>query len=88
MDALFGENGKVRQSILSGVEKHCSEATSAKDKYDLILKIRNDILHGEFSSLETSPHYLAYYEKFNNDPASDQIAILNECLISVTKTPL
>lgn len=85
MDALFGANGRVRKSILIGIEKHCSETTDAKDKYDLILKIRNDILHGDVSSLETSPHYLAYYEKFNKDPANEQISILNECLISVSR---
>ena len=85
MDALFGINGKVKKSILAGVEAHSSDGVVAKEKYDLILKIRNDILHGECSTLEASEHYVSYYEKFNCDPSSDQIKILNECLISSAK---
>lgn len=85
MDALFGENGKVRTSILSGVEKNCTNVTHAKEKYSLILDIRNDILHGNTSTLETSPHYLKFYEEFNNDPADQQILILNDCLANLVE---
>jgi hypothetical protein len=80
MDALFGVNGKVKKSILEGVENNCLNISSARNRYDLILKIRNDILHGECPTLEASTHYLNYYDEFNADPADDQIRIINDCL--------
>lgn len=86
MDALFGVNGKVNQSILEGVGQHSKNISNSSERYKLILKIRNDILHGECSTIEASAFYLKYYDKFNSSPISDQISILNDCLIDITKT--
>ena len=83
MDALFGVNGRVRQSILEGVEANSGNVDRARERYDLILKIRNGVLHGEYPTLELCPQYLNYYENFNDDPVDDQIRILNSCLITL-----
>jgi len=85
MDALFGINGKVRKSILDGVEKYAFNIAHSKEKYDLILQIRNGVLHGEYSNLESCPQYVEYYECYQEDPADDQIRILNECMRNLAK---
>lgn len=86
MDALFGIPGQVKSSILSGVESYAFEIPDSKEKYDLILKMRNGLLHGEYPTLELCPHYLEYYEKFNKDPKSEQILIINKCLFNLSES--
>lgn len=83
MDALFGVDGKVKTSILSGVEKYAVSIPKVKEKYNLILRIRNNLLHGEFSSIETCPEYVSYFERFKCDPIDDQFIILHTCILNL-----
>jgi len=87
MDALFGIPRQVRTSILSGVESYASEIPDSKDKYDLILNMRNGLLHGEYPTLELCPHYLEYFEKYKKDPIDEQILIINKCLLKLSESP-
>ncbi len=80
LDALFGEDGSVRKSILAGVEKHAGKIDRVGIRAGLLLDIRNQLLHGESSNVESCPEYLEYYEKFGIDPAKDQIRIIRMCL--------
>lgn len=85
MDALFGVDRKVRKSILSGVKTHATEIEDAKDKYDLILSIRNGLLHGEYPTIELCPYYFTFYEKFNSNPIDQQIIIINACILNCSE---
>lgn len=85
MDALFGVDRQVRRSILAGVETNASEIEDAKDKYDLILRIRNGLLHGEYSSIEQCPYYLEFLEKFKSNPIDQQVNIINTCVLNCSK---
>ncbi|MCP4671696.1 MAG: hypothetical protein GY857_10355, partial [Desulfobacula sp.] len=85
MDALFGVNGKVRKSILKGVEKYAVEIEDAKEKYDLILKIRNGLLHGEYPNIEICPDYLSFFVKFKSNPINEQIHIINACILKYSE---
>lgn len=83
IDALFGVNRNVKRSILDGVSKHCLSISNAVQRYELIWKLRNSILHGEYATLELSPCYLKYFDEFNEDPTDDQIKIIRECLFNI-----
>jgi hypothetical protein len=80
LDALFGEDGSVKKSILAGVEKHAGEIDRVRIRTELLLKIRNRLLHGESGNVESCPEYLEYHENFDVDPAKDQILIIRMCL--------
>ena len=85
MDALFGVEGQVRNSILAGVEKHASVILNAKEKYNLILNIRNSLLHGEYATIELCPDYISFVEKYRNNPIDEQIVIINACLLELAE---
>jgi hypothetical protein len=85
MDALFGVAGQVRRSILASVEKHAAAIQAAKEKYDLILRIRNALLHGEYPTIELCPHYLEFFEKNKSNPIDEQIIIMNACLLKLAE---
>lgn len=85
MDALFGIDGQVRSSILTGVENYASAISYAKEKYDSILKIRNALLHGEYATIELCPHYISFFEKYRNNPIDEQIVIINACLLKLAE---
>jgi hypothetical protein len=57
----------------------------AREKYDLILKIRNGLLHGDYPTVELCPHYLEFYEKYKSNPIDEQIIIINACLLKLTE---
>lgn len=80
LDALFGKKNAMRESILIGVETFASTIDKVRARGELLLKMRNQLLHGESKSLESCPEYLRYYETFEIDPAYDQIRILRTCL--------
>lgn len=84
MDALFGINGKVRKSILLGVEKFAKDIPNARDKYELILNIRNSLLHGENPSVESCLDYVEYFERYRSDPIDDQLIILHTCIFNLS----
>lgn len=79
LDALFGEQNAVRESILAGLEKFASRIEKIRERGKLLYKLRNQLLHGESKSLESCPEYLEYYETFEVDPAYDQTRILRTC---------
>ena len=85
MDALFGIDRQVRESILAGVENHATEVADAKEKYDLILKIRNGLLHGEYPKIELCPYYLEFFERFKSNPIDEQIIIINACTLKLSE---
>jgi len=80
LDALFGKKNAVGKSILDGVETFASKIDKVRARVELLLDMRNQLLHGESKSLESCPEYLRYYETFEIDPAYDQIRILRTCL--------
>ncbi|MBS0149562.1 MAG: hypothetical protein JSR31_01395 [Nitrospira sp.] len=80
LDALFGEDRSVRKSILAGVKKHAGEIDRVHIRTKLLLDIRNQLLHGESSNVESCSEYLEYHENFDIDPAKDQIGIIRMCL--------
>lgn len=84
MDALFGIDGNVGKSILMGVENYAEGIDNAKEKYKLILKIRNGLLHGEYPNIESSPYYIEFFERFNSSPADEQVNIINACILSLS----
>lgn len=85
LDALFGKDGSVRKSILEGVEKYAGKIDRVRIRTELLLKIRNRLLHGESSNVESCPEYLQYHESFNIDPAKDQIQIIRMCLWEMSR---
>jgi hypothetical protein len=85
MDALFGIDGQVKLSILRGVEECASTISHAREKYDLILEIRNALLHGEYATIELCPHYISFFEKYRTNPIDEQIVIINACLLKLAE---
>lgn len=83
MDALFGVEGRVKKSILLEVDKHAISIPNATQKYELILDIRNGVLHGEYPTIETSPKYVDYFEQFRSNPIDDQLIILHTCILNL-----
>ena len=80
LDALFGKKNAVRKSILDGVETFANKIDKVRARVELLLDMRNQLLHGESKSLESCSEYLRYYETFEIDPAYDQNRILRTCL--------
>lgn len=80
IDALFGENGRVRTSICNGINRYASTLDNVSLRIDLLLEMRNQLLHGEVASLEKCSEYLTYYDTFKVDPAWDQFRILRLCV--------
>ncbi|MBS0164998.1 MAG: hypothetical protein JSR29_02865 [Nitrospira sp.] len=80
LDALFGKKDSMRKSILAGVERHAEEIDRVRIRTRLLLDMRNRLLHGKSGNLEFCPEYLEYHEKFDIDPAKDQIRIIRMCL--------
>ena len=79
-DALFGVERAVRKSILLGVEKYAEGIDQPGDRIDLLLRMRNALLHGNYSRIEFCPEYLDYHSKFDVGPVIDQLRILRACL--------
>jgi hypothetical protein len=87
-DALFGIQGKVRQSIVAGVIRFASSVQKVSVRIELLLAMRNALLHREAASIEETSQYRTYYEQFDVDPVHDQRAILRTCLLGlIGKSP-
>jgi hypothetical protein len=87
-DALFGVQVKVRQSIVAGVTRYASAISKVSVRIELLLRMRNALLHGEAANIEETPQYRGYYEEFDVDPVSDQWSILRTCLFGlIGKSP-
>jgi hypothetical protein len=83
LDALFGVQFKVAKSIVAGVIKFASNIPHVSTRVELLLKMRNALLHGEAASIEETPDYRSYYEQFDVDPVGDQHAVLRTCLLGL-----
>ena len=81
LDALFGIQGRVKENILDGIDKFVGpRIVRARDRGELLIKMRNALLHGKKPSVEQCDEYLQYYDTYDVDPAVDQINILKVCL--------
>lgn len=79
-DAFFGEQRRVGASIRSAVSKLAPTIAGIEDRIARLLKIRNELLHGEIVAVEASREYLVYYDTFKCDPQEDQVNILRACV--------
>lgn len=80
-DALYGDSGVgVRKSIQAGIVKGAANFTEISDRAQLLYRIRNALIHGDVASIEACPEYLKYIERYEIDPASDQVRILQSCV--------
>lgn len=86
-DALFGVNGRVTQSIKEGVKKNAVNVAEAEDRCRLLLRMRNDLLHGESFALAQCADYLEYNERFGVLPSRDQISLLRDCVWNLAIAP-
>lgn len=86
-DALFGINGRVTQSIKEGVKKNAKDVAEAEDRCRLLLRMRNDLLHGESFALAQCADYLEYNERFGVLPSTDQISLLRACVWNLAIAP-
>ncbi|WP_395600895.1 hypothetical protein [Pseudomonas sp. B19125] len=86
-DALFGVNGRVTQSIKEGVRKNAENVAEAEDRCRLLLRMRNDLLHGESFALAQCADYLEYNERFGVLPSTDQISLLRACVWNLAIAP-
>lgn len=87
-DALFGVNGRVTQSIKEGVKRHAKDVAEAEERCRLLLRMRNDLLHGEAFALAQCADYLKYYERFGVQPSRDQISLLRACVWNLAIAPI
>lgn len=85
-DALFGEQRKVRRSITERVSLLAASVPGIEDRIGRLIDMRNALLHGEISTVESSPAYPGYYEIFGCDPHEDQVRILAACIRSLGET--
>ncbi|MDH4101106.1 MAG: hypothetical protein OEV28_11110, partial [Nitrospirota bacterium] len=73
--------GRVKENILDGIDKFVGpRIVRARDRGELLIKMRNALLHGKKPSVEQCDEYLQYYDTYDVDPAVDQINILKVCL--------
>lgn len=80
LDALFGIEFRVEESIKKGVEL-LIEDTILKEKATLLYKLRNDLVHGGSRYIEEWSEFENYYHKFkNNDILTDIEKLAFECL--------
>jgi hypothetical protein len=86
-DALFGMQGQVRKAIVDGVMEHAAAIPKVSKRIELLLKMRNAMLHGEVATIEETPQYRLYYEEFDVDPISDQQTILRASCFSLLGRP-
>lgn len=86
-DALFGVNGRVNQSIKEGVKNNAKGIVESEERCRLLLRMRNDLLHGEAFALAQCSDYLAYHERFGVRPSRDQISLLRACVWNLAITP-
>lgn len=80
IDALFGKQRHVCDSNIKSVTCFANNIVEIEQRIKILLNLRNALLHGEIETIETSPAYIEYYEKFERDPQEDQIAILRTCI--------
>lgn len=86
-DALFGIQGKVTSSIKKGVQKHAKNVIDAEGRCHLLLRMRNDLLHGEAFALAQCNDYLEYNDRFSVLPERDQISLLRACVWDLAVGP-
>lgn len=86
-DALFGIQGKVAASIKQGVQKHAKNVIDTEGRCHLLLRMRNNLLHGEAFALAQCKDYLEYNDRFSVSPERDQISLLRACVWDMAVGP-
>jgi hypothetical protein len=74
VDALFGIRGKVEASIKSGVEQALNDPAWGH-RASKLFDLRNELVHGNASSVEMWSRYEDYRRHFRTDPVDD-IAVI------------
>jgi hypothetical protein len=70
LDALFGVRGRVERSIVAGVEQSFDDRTWTSRAGKLI-ELRNELMHGGSSTIETCPSYSGYVRCYRSHPLRD-----------------
>jgi hypothetical protein len=71
LDALFGEQNKVEETITKGIEKTFPSDKKWGKKAKYLYELRNSILHGGCSSIRNWRKLGAYRRWTNSDPVKD-----------------
>jgi hypothetical protein len=80
LDALFARpNGKWDREALDHAARRLG-GPGAKERVALIIRIRNETVHGQCANIERSRCYLPYYWKFGRHPTEDLLLIVRQCL--------
>lgn len=71
LDALFGEKGNVKGSIIDGIIMTNHNESKIKERSMKLYDLRNEILHGGISRLDEWKGYNKYIETYDIDPYID-----------------
>jgi hypothetical protein len=81
LDAIFGEAGIATRSIIDGVRAtlgaHVPEA-----RLNLLMDLRNSVLHGGAPDVYDSRKYAKYYDQYGEDPIDEMQLVVGRCLRS------
>lgn len=80
LDALFGSDGKVEESIIEGVSDTDTEFN--KEKIKRIYKLRSDLVHGGSSYINDWKGIIDYQNHFNSYPLKDVQDIAMKSLVN------
>ncbi len=71
LDALFGVRGSVESSIVTGVEQLFAGDRAWVSRIRHLIDLRNELIHGGSSSIETWSGYSGYVRHFRSTPMDD-----------------
>ena len=80
LDALFGSDGRVEESIIEGVSDTDTEVN--KEKIKRIYKLRSDLVHGGSSYINDWKGIIDYQNHFNSYPLKDVQDIAMKSLVN------
>ena len=80
LDALLGtSNGKWYNATRKRAAA-AMQADDAEGQLDLMIKIRNELMHGRCNSVERSHWYFEYYRRYHLDPTHGLLRAVRHCL--------
>jgi hypothetical protein len=80
VDALFGERHKVRETIKEGIKKVFPGDATWEQRFDLLMDLRSQLVHGVISDLEDWSEDFHYFVKFNSSPSRDAMTMATTAL--------
>lgn len=80
LDALFGINGKNKESILSGIKSLLNNSV-ANEKMKYLYNLRNDFIHGGVRVSQEWQDYRKYINRFHSTPENDIKEIAFSCFL-------